>query len=252
MDARPYQQIASKTLKTWVLQKNEAIRAYLPETHWYHPETLNLMLDKHGSVFIKPDKGGGGRGAIRIEKRSNQKVECRSLNERILLPPEQIIGWIERRLNPTKKYIMQQGIHLATIKGRPFDLRIFLQKPRQEWEVNGICAKLASPGKIVTNYSKGGQPYEAYKALLGITSQDKKKAKEIFVELYCLSKEIAKTLNSRFSGLKELGIDAGIDKQLRIWIFEVNTKPNFKMFRYLPDRRMFMRIYQTHRKLCER
>lgn len=249
MGELPYQQIASKTLKTWVLQKNEAIRAYLPETNWYHPETLNEMLDKYGSVFIKPDKGGGGKGAIRLQKRSGQKVECRSLYESKVLPPTQIHDWIERRLNPTKKYIIQQGIHLATVKGRPFDLRIFLQKPDKEWKVNGICAKLAAPGKIVTNYCKGGQPYEAYKAFLEVTSHDKKKAKELFIELYFLSKEIAKTLNSRFTGLKELGIDAGIDNQLRIWIFEVNTRPNFKMFRYLPDPRMFIRICKTHRKL---
>jgi hypothetical protein len=166
MGALPYQQIASKTLKTWVLQKSEVIRAYLPETNWYHPETLNEMLDKYGSVFIKPDKGGGGKGAIRVQKRSGQIVECRSLYERNVLPPTQIRDWIERRLNPTKKYIIQQGIYLATVKGRPFDLRILLQKPDKEWEVNGICAKLAAPGKIVTNYCKGAQPYEAYKALL--------------------------------------------------------------------------------------
>ncbi len=249
MGALPYQQIASKTLKTLVLQKNEGLREYLPETNWYHSDTLKEMLDKHGSVFIKPDKGGGGKGAIRIRKLSDQKMECRSLYESKVLQPEQIRPWIERRLNPTRKYIIQQGIHLATIKGRPFDLRILLQKPDKEWEVNGICAKLAAPGKIVTNYCKGGQPYEAYKALLEVSSHDKKKAKELYVELYFLSKEIAKTLNARFTGLKELGIDAGIDKQLRIWIFEVNTRPNFKMFRYLSDPSMFYKIRKTHRKL---
>ncbi|MBA4494075.1 YheC/YheD family protein [Paenactinomyces guangxiensis] len=238
----PYQQIASKALKTMVLQKNERIFPYLPETYWYHPAKLKQMLDEYEFVFIKPDKGGGGGGAIRIKKWSDYEIVCHTLYSRKVLASSEVAGWIEKRLKPGKRYIMQQGIRLMKVQGRPFDLRIHMQKVGKEWTFSGICAKLAAPGKIVTNYCKGGQPYEAYKALLEISSYNQKRAKEIFVELYYLSKEIAKTLNSRFTGLKELGIDAGIDEQLRIWIFEVNTRPNFKMFRDLPSLHMYRRI----------
>lgn len=249
MGVLPYQQIASKALKTMILQKNERIRPYMPDTRWYRSEYLHPMLERYRSVFIKPDKGGGGAGAIRITKWDRDEVECRTLYGKKNMRLAAVTSWLEKKLNPKKRYIMQQAIRLAGVKGHPFDLRILMQKPGHDWKITGICAKLAAPGKIVTNYCKGGKPYAASKALLEVTSFDNQRAKELFVELYYLSKEIAKTLNDRFTGLKELGIDVGIDEQLRIWIFEVNTRPNFKMFRELKDLQMYRQIKKIHRQI---
>jgi hypothetical protein len=242
-----YQQVASKSVKTAVLYKNERLRPYLPEMDWYRKDRLYGLLERHGAVFIKPDKGGGGAGAIRLTKLIDGLVKCETLYERKKLPIRQISTWIERKFRPHKKYIMQQGIELAKIEGRPFDLRINLQKPLSHWEVTGICAKVAAPGKIVTNHCKGGMPIELHTALKKITDGDLVKMKNLHKEIYYLSIEIAKTLNERFKGLKELGIDAGIDKNFKIWVFEVNTRPDFKMFRDLKDRSQYHRIKKIHR-----
>jgi YheC/D like ATP-grasp len=242
----PYQQVASKSLKTAVLYANERLRPYLPETDWYQKDRLYRMLEHHGSVFIKPDKGGGGAGAIRLTKLGGGIVKCETLYERKKLPIRQISTWIERKFRPDKKYIMQQGIELARIEGRPFDLRINLQKPHKYWEITGVCAKVAAPGKIVTNHCKGGMPIELHTALQKITDGNLTEMKNLHKELHYLSIEIAKTLNTRFKGLKELGIDAGIDSDLKIWVFEVNTRPDFKMFRDLKDRSQYRRIKKIH------
>jgi len=247
---RPYQQIASKAVKTKVLMENERILPYLPETKWYHRRELMNMLQKHGAVFIKPDKGGGGRGAIKVALHGNA-VECQDLFRRKILPKSEAISWVESRLQPGKKYIMQQAIRLATISKRPFDLRVLIQKPESDWKISGICAKVAAPGKIVTNFCKGGRPLEAEKALAIITHPEKSKAKALLAELTSLSKEIAKTLNQRFTGLKELGVDAGVDRQGRIWIFEVNTRPNFKMFRVLPNKKIYRKICDYHHQIVQ-
>lgn len=230
-----YQQIASKALKTMVLLTSNRIANYIPETRWHRSGNLAYMLHKYPAVYVKPDKGTGGGGIIRLKRISADFVQYQDLHEQKLLPVVHVHRWLDRKLVPNHRYILQRGISLAEIQRRPFDIRVLLQKPHDMWIISGMAAKAAAPGKIVTNYCKGGKPLGIFEALHAATEKNHEKAKKIFVELYYLSKEIAKILNRRFGGLKELGIDVGIDKQHKIWVFEVNTQPNFQMFRKLSN-----------------
>lgn len=252
MKPRRYQQIASKLVKTWVLMENSRILPYLPVTRAYDRQAWMEMLYKYRSVFIKPDKGGGGRGAIKatlLEGQMDDQVICQDLFRQVTLPIKEANRWVEKRLQPEKRYLIQQAIDLAKIKDSPFDIRVLLQKPEHEWIISGICAKVAAPGKIVTNFCKGGRPIEIEHAFSKANFYEKGLDRELLKELKSISKEIAKTLNKRFTGLKELGIDAGVDRHKRIWVFEVNTRPNFKMFRLLPNTKRYQRICRFHRQL---
>jgi YheC/D like ATP-grasp len=241
----PYQQVASKSLKTMVLMTNHRIRPYIPETRRFSPRNLVRMLTRHTSLFVKPDKGGGGAGAVRLLKRGWGKIEIRTLNRQKVIEIGKLFHYLNQCMHPEKNYIIQQGIDLGEISGRPFDLRVHLQKPFHRWHITGVCAKVAAPGKIVTNHCKGGLPVEAKHALFQVAGNPGR-TMHLMNEIQALSKETARTLNAAFPGLKELGIDLGVDKNLRIWIFEVNTRPDFKMFRSLNNSRMYRRILKNH------
>ncbi len=243
-----YQQIASKLLKTAVILNHPQLSSYIPETRWYSPEALHDMLEKYPVVYLKPDKGTGGGGIIRIRRINHYRFEYKDLSRSRVLPYSQLLRFVGRKLIPSQRYIIQKGISLACVGDRPFDIRVILQKPNGKWLVSGIAAKIAKPGKIVTNYCKGGQPYDVFKALYLATSKDHEKAKKIFIEIYYISKEIAKILNRRFSGLRELGIDVGVDKQYNIWVFEVNTHPNFQLFRRIGNQEMYHCIRKRHKQ----
>jgi glutathione synthase/RimK-type ligase-like ATP-grasp enzyme len=245
---RRYQQIASKALKTMTLIKDETIRRYIPETKWYNRETLFQMLKQYPTIFIKPDKGGGGSGILRIRRKGSDFECCNSYSCKTV-KKQNLVSWIEKNLVSTKRYIIQQGISLATVNGRPFDLRLLLQKPESKWELAGMVAKIAAPGRVVTNYCKGGTPCEIKQALLNITKNDQKKMEELILQLHFLGKKISKILNNRFKGLRELGIDVGIDKENQLWVFEVNTRPQFKMFSKLSNLQMYRRIVRNHRRI---
>lgn len=243
-----YQQIASKLLKTAVILNHPQLATYIPETRWYSKEVLLEMMEKYPTVYLKPDKGTGGGGIIRIRRWNHHRYEYQDLSKRRVVSLFQLFRILDQKL-AKQRYLIQQGIALASIRGCPFDIRVFLQKPHHEWLISGMAAKIAKPGKIVTNYCKGGQPYDIFKALYLATSKNHEIAKKIFVELYYISKEIAKILNRRFWGLRELGIDLGIDQQLRIWIFEVNTNPNFQLFKKIGNQEMYHCIRRRHRLL---
>lgn len=52
---------------------------------------------------------------------------------------------------------MQKGIQLAKTKGRPFDIRVMVQKTNQgKWVSTGLFTKIGRPGKVATNYNQGG------------------------------------------------------------------------------------------------
>lgn len=237
-----YQQVASKMYKTHILKKNKLIRPYLPDTRWYDPKELKEMLSEYSTVFIKPDKGGGAGGLIRVELLEGL-VECTSsYGRKKLVSFRNLEEWLNDRLKRHKRYIMQEGVALAKIDGRPFDLRIHMQKPEDEWRITGSCAKIAARGQVVTNFCKGGTPYDATKVIQSITSDSKERARQIVQELYLLSKVVAKTLGAKFKGLKELGLDIGLDEDFSLWIFEVNTRPCLDMFRKLENQDIYRKI----------
>jgi D-alanine-D-alanine ligase-like ATP-grasp enzyme len=242
---RMFQQVASKGLKTMILERDKWIKTFIPKTVWYKDERLLHMLDQFGTVFVKPDKGGGGVGIIRVQKRKNGFVECKSLKHHKIVPIKRVIPLVHTYLKHDKRYLLQQGIPLAQINRRPFDIRLMLQRIDSHWELTGIAAKIAAPGKIVTNFCKGGKPYTAKDAVTKVCPTD---APQKMTELKKLAYRVAHVLSERFKGLRELGIDAGIDKNGNIWIFEVNTRPTYGMFRKLNNLQMYYKI-RKNRKL---
>jgi glutathione synthase/RimK-type ligase-like ATP-grasp enzyme len=242
-----FQQIASKGLKTIILKRDTQIKPYIPKTVWYREDVLYTMLKTYGTVFIKPDKGGGGVGIIRIQNLTGGLVECKSLKHHKIIPINELNKLLQSSLNPDKLYLIQQGIPLAKVKDRPFDIRLMLQRTTKEWELTGIAAKIAAPGKIVTNYCKGGQPYKASDAVRQVCglSETRQKMKE----LKKLAYRVANVLSKKFKGLRELGIDAGMDNNGKIWIFEVNTRPTYGMFRKLNNLQMYYKIRKNRRMI---
>jgi hypothetical protein len=249
---RHYQQIASKLLKTRVLEKTESLRPFLPETRRYSSDALKLMLKRYPSVYVKPDKGGGGGGILRVRKRGNDKYEVRFRTRTQTTTWSQLDDRL-RSCSVGKRYLIQQGIELATIDDRPFDFRLLLQRPNKDWKLTGIVAKAAAPGRVVTNHCKGGKPFDAAKALLVAADGDQKTVERWVNVLVWLGMGTADALHAKFTGLRELGIDVGLDQNGRFWIFEVNTRPQFRMFKKIGDRSMYRKIMQFHSKirLCE-
>jgi D-alanine-D-alanine ligase-like ATP-grasp enzyme len=241
---RAFQEIASKVLKTMTLERDAWLQQYIPHTVWYNDEQLLSMLHRYGMVFVKPDKGGGGVGIIRVKKLENGLVECKSLYHYKVIPVNRVPKLVKSYFKPNKRYLIQQGISLAMIKERPFDIRLMLQRVGQHWELTGIAAKIAAPGKIVTNFCKGGQPYAAELAVQQVCPTNTPQKLE---ELKTLAYRVASVMSQRFQRLRELGIDVGLDENGDIWIFEVNTRPTVGMFRKLKNLKMYYKIRRNRR-----
>lgn len=237
------QSVPSKLKKTAVLWENVRIRPNIPESRAYNRKEVINMLQRHGFVFLKPDIGVGGKGVVKLTP-AKRGVICQTLNGRRVLPVQRAFKWIEQEIISGRNYMAQQGIQMAQVDERNVDFRVHLQKPQNDWLITGFCAKLAPPGGLVTNHCRGGTPLDASEVIKRISHSVGKKEKTLKKEIYAVSEEIAKTLNKRFTGLKELGIDLTVDENGKIWIFEVNTAPVIKMFECLKDKTAYQQINQ--------
>lgn len=244
-----YRQIASKAMKHVVMWKHPYLRSCLPATAWYSEENIKKMMMQFPTVFVKPDKGGGGSGIVRIRKLTHRFEVCFRKNCRMV--EERNLGrTVEKLLSPSRRYILQEGVELATIKERPFDIRVLLQKPRDRWTLSGMVVKVAARGRFVTNHCKGGQPMEMKKALHAMDGEGITPEKTIR-ELEKISYLTADVLERSFPGLKELGIDVGLDREGTPWIFEVNTRPFFRMFSKIGNPSVYRKILRNHQQIIK-
>ena len=215
-------QLASKWLKTEALLTDPQIVPYIPATRAYGSEALSEMLTEHGMVVIKPVIGTGGNGVIRIQKLgSSYEVNHKHHTRHVSTFTEllQVLSLLKLK----RKYLIQQGIRLAHINGRPLDYRVKVVKDNGKWHFRAMVGRLARRGLFVTNLCKGGTLLHCRpairKSLPHIRSAEKRN------EMRQLTRLCIAVLESKFPGIAELGFDYGMDRSGRLWILEVNTRP---------------------------
>lgn len=233
--------LGSKWSKTQLLLKHPRLRQYVPPTLLYSYENLRVMLNKYKMVYVKPVRGTGGSGVIRVTKVNEHKYGYHAD-----MAPHYFSSYADlykalakRKLK--REYIVQQGIPLLTFQKRIFDLRIMIQKnENNKWECSGYIGRIAHPRKIVTNFHSNGTPLPLEILLTGYLQGDKQK--KYIRALTGLGYEVTKEFEKRNAGFKEIGLDIGLDAALKPWIIEVNTRPDAYIFNQLKDKKMFRRI----------
>ncbi|AIQ70859.1 YheC/YheD family protein [Paenibacillus graminis] len=215
-------QLASKWLKTEALLSDPRIAGYIPGTMEYSAAGLLRMLGKYGTVVIKPIVGGGGFGVIKVFRNSRGYGFTHMHSTRMY----RNFSSMKRSLDLFKvkrKYLMQQGISLARIDGRPIDYRVKVVKNGTHWEFRSMVGRVARPGLFVTNLCKGGTMLSCREGLrrsLPRVRTSAKKAEMRRLTLICIE-----LLERHFPGIGELGFDYAVDLRGKIWILEVNTRP---------------------------
>ena len=237
--------LGSKWTKTKILMRSPKLHQYVPDTMLFTFDDLQLMLDKHQMVYVKPVKGSSGNGVIKVVKKNTTYSYHVGMEPRNFPTYKEMFRSLIRR-KYDREYIVQQGIRLLTYDERIFDIRIMVQKnEKSEWETTGYIGRLAHPKKIVTNFHNSGKPM-TLEQLMSPYLQDEKKAK--FIEsLRELGHQMAVEFHTRFPAFKEIGIDLGLDSSLKPWIIEVNTRPDAYIFNQLKDKQMFRRVISLKR-----
>jgi len=222
MEGNKGRQLASKWAKTAALLSHPRIAPHIPPTRLYARSTLRSMLNRYGMVVVKPVRGAGGRGVMKVAREYGGYSFTYYSDKRRFASFDRLASSLAR-VQRGRPYLIQRGIELARISGRPIDYRVKYVKQGNAWVIRAMVGRLARHGLFVTNLCRGGSMMTASQGIARSLSPKLVARKKR--EMRHLTRIATGVLESRFPGLGQLGFDYGLDRRGKIWIFEVNTRP---------------------------
>lgn len=213
-----------------LLYSEEHMQPYLPETVMAEDHSIEEMLNKYQSLYIKPIHGSQGRNIIRVTvigEEIQAELSSGSRKEETLLFENytRFDHWFKQQ-QKKRTFLFQQAIPLQSYKNRQLDFRILCHKNFQDtWKATSAVARISAEQQFVSNIARGGETMKPLK-ILSILS-DQKTAIQQLALMKELATETASIIGQKSDGLiGELGIDIGVDKDGKLWIIEVNSKPS--------------------------
>lgn len=223
------------------LASERRLRPHLPETvRWRTPADLLRWLDDKGKIIAKPDRGTQGKGIVVIHRLPSGGYEAAGRNNsnrsfnRSLPTDKALISWMQTFLD--RSYLLQSHLDLECSSGEVFDIRSLMQKNgKGVWTETGMAVRKGSAGSVTSNLHGGGSAEPVATFLEQEFGEDR--SSNLMNSLKTLSMLIARILENHFGRLAELGIDFGVDRQGKLWIIEVNSKPGRAVFLSTKDKR---------------
>ncbi|TGU61340.1 YheC/YheD family protein, partial [Mesorhizobium sp. M00.F.Ca.ET.186.01.1.1] len=107
-----------------------------------------------------------------------------------------------------KNYVIQKGLDLAELDGRPYDIRVMMMRNGLgKWQYAGMLAKVAGSNSVITNVARGGGyavtvPY----ALTKSKAVEPEQVKAIVAKLIQVSHRVCAHFN-KYRHSAQIGVD---------------------------------------------
>jgi hypothetical protein len=235
-------------LQFWqVCALNERIRGFIPLTKTYSSvATLNEMIDRFDTVYVKPVSGMKGIGIFMITKDKDESLlvvdhykEKKRFNTvyDVKLYLDEEIG--------NQRYMIQQGIP-TRYKNKNVDFRLYFQKDKsKKWVCQGSLGRVAKEESIVTNLNHISHLSDGEKAIKIIFKVNKQTAATILHSTILICTEICEELDRRLGHYGDVALDVIIDETHKPWILEVNNLYGVKSLDILQDQETLNKLRTT-------
>jgi hypothetical protein len=237
---------ASKWLKYGFMKKSGRIAAHLPETKLFSRIAFLQMLDKYGQIIVKPVLGSRGARVKMITALGRDVYEFHLENHKtVIRGKDAIYEHVKRHVQESgRRHLVQRRIKLATVRRRPFDMRVVVQRRTASgrWRVTGKLAKIAGEGYIVTNITRSGGEVMRLTEAIRRSSLGGRPAGTLTREVKRVALLSAQRLGKLYRGHRIFGLDMGFDKRGKVWVIEANLRPMMSHFKKLGDPKMYRRI----------
>lgn len=232
------------------MKRDRRLRPHIPATLSATPRHFRKLLNKYRDVIFKPINGGGGWSVYRITSLSGSHYRIHHETRIVKVKTSEKVFKHIRLHRRKHKYLVQPRISLAKIKGRPFDMRIIVQRKSKskKWKVTGKAAKVAGKGYIVTNITRSGGALHKIRTAIRNCSLKHSDKRRLLPAIDRLAVATASRLWRMYPGQRIFGLDMGVDRTGHLWIIEANRRPAMSHFLKLGDRSMYRRIQRYKRK----
>jgi hypothetical protein len=229
------------------LQDLDIAMVHLPDTCVATVEKLSWMLDRYKAVYVKPVGTWGGRQITRILKQNNLYLWQEQGNDPLLLHSEFSLWEQFRKTYENTFCIAQAAAPIRYLKGRPFDLRLLMQRNTDDaWVAAGTVVRVGGKGSIVSNIEISSGEVMDVPALCQRFKLSRVFCQRLEKRLQESGYAICSVLG-KYRHFNEVGIDFGLGIDNSLWILEVNTDdtvgaPSHELFAKLPDKKLFREI----------
>lgn len=213
-----------------LLMNDDSLRPHLPGTFEATEDNVNIMMKLYDKMIIKPDRSSVGRGVMLLERSGDSwkltyPASLSIHNKKWLsltFKGPRLPSLLKQRFRKMK-YIVQQHLPLATYQGRPFDMRVSVQRDGTgDWQVTGLVVKVAATSRFLTNVAQGGSVHQLEPILADEYAhlpQD-----TVIQDIYRFSLRIASRLGTCLPHMADLGLDIGITAEGFPLFIECNGK----------------------------
>lgn len=234
-------------LNKWKVYKTLSksnLQQYQPDTFLYHQINLLEMLEKYKVLFLKPCYGHLGLGIYRLELMDDgtKKIYQDSYVPRFKFTEDKLFLEKVKELVGRKKYIVQQEIVMAKMVDKFFDMRVMVQKNIEgKWMVSTCASRVAYNYSFITNINRYVLRIEDVLEHLPLKKYN---ILRTLITLRKISIQAVEMLDSQLSHFGELSVDFALDTNGKLWIIEVNGKPQKVIFDELKDSQRRDLIYK--------
>lgn len=191
---------------------------------------LERFLQKHSTIFLKPQFGNSGIGIIVI-KRSNHGYSLKhyNLDQKKNLNFDSLSNAHEKAkiIINNEPYIIQGGIITQRIDASTFDIRLVVIGKKPDWKII-TEVRLGAKESDLSNVSQGGTCIELDK-LLNILSE-KLNPTDFKKRLFDTILRLTSFLDAFYPNkVLEMAYDIILDTEQKIHITEINCKPGSPM-----------------------
>jgi hypothetical protein len=209
-----------------VFQKIKGAKTFaeylIPSIEVMKPQDVFEFLMQYKDIVLKPLYGHKGQNIIHVKKTEETYFIQQDKNNTVFMNSAKFTDFITSLLK-NMTYLAQVFIESKTKSGLSTHLRLHVQKGGEGvWNVTTIFPCIAQKG-FVANISSGGYTMIFNDFLKQEFNEEYYNIKR-YLEHFAV--QFSKHFDSLYQNkLDELGIDVGLDKNQKIWIFEVNWRP---------------------------
>ncbi|MCA1022032.1 YheC/YheD family protein [Halobacillus litoralis] len=210
-------------------------------------EDIRSFLKDHPEAVIKPLSGRKGESIHFITRQENGSITWQTGVDQQTFPSD---TWEEKvtGLLREKRYLIQPYIECRTKAGFSYDFRLHVHKNKEgRWQTALIYPRVSGTERLTSNVSLGGYRGELIPFLKEEFDREYYNIKQL-LEYFAV--HFAAHFESLYPGrsFDELGIDAAVDRNHKIWIYEVNWRPGSRHREFAIARHMIPYACYTARQ----
>ncbi|MCE7791886.1 YheC/YheD family protein [Salipaludibacillus sp. CUR1] len=209
-----------------VLRKKSSTASALPitkELSLKKKQQLFQFINRHSNVYIKAKYSFQSRGVMRVRKKGTNSFEYlyfrRKRIRQGIVSKSQLIK-ILTKFFKRKPLFIQKEIPIVRHRGKPFDIRIEINKTLNgKPKVSAYCVK-EHPKGVFT--SKNSKSYKLRNFFLRKYTYSDQYVTSLIKKIDQVCYATYEALESGYGPLGEISVDLGLDKNGKLWIIEAN------------------------------